>query len=245
MDIEREMGRVLAGWAVGINEKLGTDVKVSLFDFAKNVLSQPRGMAPLTPEDLKVVMGVAREIEILAHTLSGNYRLIMVPWRPVWDGDQPSWRIIKEWNEFQFVPEDLAYLPQQAALGLAMEELLRLLYFNPRVIENDMRTNGLFMTLIQVMQTPRAVKKGLKNWPGAETWFNKLYEEQYDKASEFMKKIRTQQMPLYIQYLEAALYEARRNRPDAQFCDEKVIQALEKTKRSRAKKYNAEKKKQK
>ncbi|MFA5100575.1 MAG: VWA domain-containing protein, partial [Candidatus Omnitrophota bacterium] len=234
LDIEREMGRVLAGWAVGVNEDLGIDIKVSLFEFARNVLSQPRGMAPLTPEDLKGVMGIAREIEILAHTLSGNYHLTMVPWRPVWEGDQPSWRIIKEWNEFHFVPEDLAYLPQQAALGLAMEELLRLLYFNPRVIEAEMKTDGLFMTLIQVMQTPRAVKKGLKSWPGAEAWFNKLYEEQYDKASEFMKKIRTQQMPLYIQYLEAALYEARRNRPDAQFCDEKVVKALEKTKKVRA-----------
>jgi hypothetical protein len=201
---QRFSGRILAGWAVRVEEDTGKPVLESIFAFARDVLAKPRGQADLTAEDLKSVMAISREIEDLIHVLSGNYSMRMVPWYKIWDTDQPCWRIIGRLNQFQFVPEDIAYLPASAAKGLAMEELLRLLYLDPATIDESFMANGLFLSLMQVLQTGRAVKKGLARYPGIALWLEDLYREEYEKATAMIQNMRIGQMPAYLQYLEAA-----------------------------------------
>ncbi|MBI3991596.1 MAG: hypothetical protein HY350_05545, partial [Candidatus Omnitrophica bacterium] len=231
--LQRFVGVALAGWANQIEKDSGKPVMLSLLDFAKEVLTQSRGQAPLSPEDLKAIMAVAKEIGYLAHALSGDYFLKMAPWRKIWPSDQPVWRIVRQLKEFQFVPEDLAYLNSDAAKGLAIEELLRLLYFNPQVIEGDLSNNGLFLSLIQVIQTKRAINKGLERFPGISNWLSAFYYEQYEKASLLMSRIQYASMPYYLQFLEGALYEARLDKADARFIEKEVVEALDITRQAR------------
>ncbi|MDP3732027.1 MAG: VWA domain-containing protein [Candidatus Omnitrophota bacterium] len=237
---QRFVGVALAGWAERIAQDTGKEFKLILLDFAKDVLAQPRGQAPLTREDIKYILGLVREIEDLARVLSRNYLLKMAPWRKIWISDQPTWRIVKDVNEFQFVPEDLAYLKPEAVKGLAMEELLRLLYFNPVVIEKDLLENGLFLSLLQVMQTPRGINRGLMKYPGIANWLNVLYQEQYGKASLLMSRIQAAQMPYYLQFMEGALYEARMNKKDERFSEKEVTEALDNTREAREKAIQAQ-----
>ncbi|MEK7716391.1 MAG: hypothetical protein AAB322_01415, partial [Pseudomonadota bacterium] len=167
--------------------------------------------------------------ERIARGITRDEGLKLVPWEPLYEGDRPTWRLVKEGENLrvQYVPEDLQHGNKDVAMAHLMQEVFRAVYSRPDLIEPDLQSNGLFQTLYDTMETGRVVKKGLKERPGLGENFSAFNQEQYpdgEAAAQGMKDL-----PGYLRFLEGALYESRIGKEDSRIKDPRVLDVLKKT----------------
>ena len=167
--------------------------------------------------------------EKIARGITRDEGLKLVPWEPLYEGDRPTWRLVKEGENLrvQYVPEDLQHGNKDVAMAHLMQEVFRAVYSRPDLIEPDLQSNGLFQTLYDTMETGRVVKKGLKERPGLGENFEAFHQEQYpdgEAAAQGMKDL-----PGYLRFLEGALYESRIGKEDSRIKDPRVLDVLKKT----------------
>ena len=169
----------------------------------------------------------------VARVIAADYRIRLVPWQPLWEGDTPGWRYVPQFHEIQIVPNDLCYLNEDAFRGIVFQEIFRALYGQMNLIKEPLDKNAVFVSLFNVMNTPRLVRRGLKVWPGARRWLDKLYSHQYPDVDDAFLRFNMSRLPLHTQFLDASLYEARLDRLDLRITHPKVKDALEESRKLR------------
>ena len=173
--------------------------------------------------------------EKIARGITRDEGLKLVPWEPLYEGDRPTWRLVKEGENLrvQYVPEDLQHGNKDVAIAHLMQEVFRAVYSRPDLIEPDLQSNGLFQTLYDTMETGRVVKKGLKERPGLDKNFEAFNQEQYPDGEAAAQNLKN--LPNYLRLLEGALYESRLGREDSRIKDPRVLDVLKKTRSLRKK----------
>ena len=173
--------------------------------------------------------------EKIARGITRDEGLKLVPWEPLYEGDRPTWRLVKEGENLrvQYVPEDLQHGNKDVAMAHLMQEVFRAVYSRPDLIEPDLQSNGLFQTLYDTMETGRVVKKGLKERPGLGENFSAFNQEQYPDGEAAAQNLKD--LPSYLRFLEGALYESRLGRDDSRIKDPRVLDVLKKTRSLRKK----------
>ncbi len=173
--------------------------------------------------------------EKIARGITRDESLKLVPWEPLWEGDRPTWRLVKEGENLRihYVPEDLRHANKDVAMAHLMQEVFRAVYSRPDLIAPELQSNGLFQTLYDTMETGRVVKNGLKERPGLNENFEAFNREQYPEGEAAAQSLKS--LPSYLQFLEGALYESRLGQEDSRIKDPRVLEVLEKTRALRKK----------
>ena len=202
--------------------------------FSNSGLRKPETPDPSASSADREILSLGEKI---AQGITQDEELKLVPWEPAYEGDQPTWRLIKEGGHFriQYVPEDLRHASQDAVKAHLMQEIFRAVYSRPDLIESDLQSDSLFQMLYDTLETGRVVQKGLKERPGLSENFSAFHQEQYrdpesEEAAQSMKDL-----PSYLQFLEGALYEGRQGKKDPRIQDENVREVLENTRAIRGK----------
>gem|GEM_PF-6025521 len=164
----------------------------------------------------------------LAWTFTRNYQLTLVPWKPLPElaNDWPQWRLIPEKGFFQYVPEDLRRLPREASVGLLLEAVVLASTFDPKIVEEEYRTQGTFWALITALAIPRSRDLFLQKYPGMNSDFSLLDQELYRPVDQ---AILPPQTSAFLQFLEGILYEGRREKEHSRITHPRVLEALEET----------------
>lgn len=197
-------------------------------------LSKP---AASNPSDSPIDRRLLSLAEKIAQGITQDEGLRLVPWEPLWEGDRPTWRLIKEGDltRVQYVPEDLRHGSQEVVMAHFMQEIFRAVYSRPDLIEPELKSNSLFQTLYDAMETGRVVEKGLKERPGLAGGFKAFNQEQYGDPKSQEAAQRMKNLPGYLRFLEGALYESRQGREDPRIKDPRILKALKNTRPSRRK----------
>ncbi len=173
--------------------------------------------------------------EKIARGITGDEGLRLVPWEPLWEGDRPAWRLVKEGGNLrvQYVPEDLRHADKKAIMAHLMQEIFRAVYSRPELIEPELQSNGLFRALYDTVETGRVVNKGLKERPGLAEDFEAFNRESYPGGDAEARRLKA--LPSYLRFLEEVLYEGRLGLETSRIDDPRVLDALKKTRSSRVK----------
>jgi len=147
----------------------------------------------------------------LARTLTGDYRLVLVPWEPLpsVENDWPQWRFLPGKSFLQYVPEDFNRFRADQVLGLVFESVAVATTFRPEVVEPEYRSNGAFWALTTVMVIPWARARLLKGFPGIAADFARLDNALYHDSKLSDLQASHRQPSSFLQFLRGALYEGR------------------------------------
>lgn len=195
-------------------------------------LSKPVASNPSASAADREILSLGEKI---ARGITRDESLKLVPWEPQWEGDRPTWRLVKEGENLrvQYVPEDLRHANKETAMAHLMQEVFRAVYSRPDLIEPELQSNGLFQTLYDTMETGRVVKKGLKERPGLGENFEAFNQEQYPEGEAAVRSMKD--LPSYLRFLEGALYESRQGKEDPRIKDPRVREVLKRTRSLRQK----------
>ncbi|HAM37012.1 MAG TPA: hypothetical protein DCP85_13915 [Elusimicrobia bacterium] len=173
--------------------------------------------------------------ERIARGITGDEGLKLVPWESLFEGDRPTWRLIKEGEHLrvQYVPDDLIHDNQDVIMAHLMQEVFRAVYSRPDHIDPKLKSSDLFQTLYDTLETGRVVQKGLQERPGLGGNFEAFNQEQYRDPGSPEAARKMADMPSYLQFLEGALYESRKGSEDPRIQDQSVLEALRQTRPSR------------
>lgn len=147
-----------------------------------------------------------------ARTFTGNYKLTLVPWQPQpgMEYDWPQWRLIPSSNQLQYVAEDFKWFPAQNILGRCFEAIAMAVSFRPEVVEEEYQTQGAFWALMTAAAIPWARGRIVSRFPGLNPDFAALDDLLYGQREQ--GSALPLQKPVFLQFIEAVLYEGRRGR---------------------------------
>ncbi|PIQ86331.1 MAG: hypothetical protein COV74_05095, partial [Candidatus Omnitrophica bacterium CG11_big_fil_rev_8_21_14_0_20_45_26] len=207
----------------------------SIFDFARQVVALESPRMP-TPQEIAAAKekmnGLLERIRLLTRDPS----LELIPWTPLWPGDRPTWRYLRDektgtpLHQLQFVPEDIFRRDEKTLRGFVYQEVFRALYSFP-VLPEALRRDVNLWALWSQLETARVIPIGLERWRGVKEAIRQLYDDRFALAEDPLVREAFQRQPLYVQYLDSILYEWHYNTGsiDPRVKDERVKQALNQT----------------
>jgi hypothetical protein len=107
----------------------------------------------------------------MARSITGIPALTFEKWSPLWPGDLPCWRLLRDnvsgeaTTRFQYVPADVLRRDDKTLDGLVYQEVFRALYSFP-VLPEAVRSDPNLWALWMTLDTPRVIPSGLRRWRG-------------------------------------------------------------------------------
>ncbi|MBU0503874.1 MAG: AAA family ATPase, partial [Candidatus Omnitrophica bacterium] len=173
---------------------------------------------------------LVRILEGLARVVTGEPRVHMRQWEQIGPYDEYTWRFIFDLYQIQYVPEDLINPDEDISYGLTMHELWHLILSDPEVVDEELRVNRSFWTLLNSIEDPRVNNLGVQRYTGADPWIQKLYQEKFGfDDTKIKEEIGKRQLtPLHLQFCVGLIYKWWKGENDPRIINAKVKQALSK-----------------
>jgi len=209
------------------SKKLAVELILGWADKVLATITQEIPKFAADPERRKnILAAITSNLQIL--TENPDFKLVPSPA----ESGRQMFAISQDRSQIEYVPEMLDHPDPEVTEALFYEQVFSVLYSNPGWVEPEFK-NSYFLALFAAAELIRTRKMGEEKLRNILEKFQKLNKALYSNPESESAKQRMNQLPLFVQYLEALLFEGRTGQRDPRISNKDVRNALRKTVRAR------------